>query len=522
MARKPSPVCILRATTTAAILLVASGTAAADLEAIGVSGLRTWVPSLTGAGVPVAHPEAGDPAAAWQVNPAAVVQPPSLFAWHSSAGSATDYPNPLGQESVHADEVGSQFYGGTNGVAPGVAHVDSYEANHFFTLVQLQAALAGRVVNQSFTFGSQEPVVDSAYDTYAARFNTLFVSGVGNGGSVSSPATAYNGLGVGAYQGSSSVGPTSDGRCKPDLTAPAGLTSFSTPLVAGASAILVQAGSRDDGGSGTTILATDPRTIKGLLINGAWKPADWTNGITHPLDARYGAGVLNLLNSYRQLRGGKRAASSTTSNPAGGSHPPPITTNNIPVRRGWDFTSLTNSGSQDRVNHYFFDLTSAANRRFTLAATLVWNRQLNQSAINDLDLFLFDAQTGILLASSQSLADNVEHLSVPGLDPGRYDLQVLKNGTALKRVTTAETYALAFDFGPIEPPRLIEARVIGTQFRARLTGEPLQAYVIQSSENLRAWTSILTNSTSVQGSFEFSDVSSPGPLCRYYRAVESP
>ena len=53
-------------------------------------------------------------------------------------------------------------------------------------------------------------------------------------------------------------------------------TSFSTPQVAGAAAVLMQAGLRGDGGSDTNA-AADIRTVKALLFNGAVKPADWTN-----------------------------------------------------------------------------------------------------------------------------------------------------------------------------------------------------------------------------------------------------
>src|SRR5262249_1545219 len=147
---------------------------------------------------------------------------------------------------------------------------------------------------------------------YAARYGTLFITGAGNSGSVSSPATCYNGMGVAAYGGNSSIGPTSDGRSKPDITAPASLTSFSTPQVSGAAAVLLQAANRNDAGAGTAADAGDARTLKALLMNGAEKPSDWAHTATAPLDARYGAGVLNLWNSYRQLRGGKQAFAIST------------------------------------------------------------------------------------------------------------------------------------------------------------------------------------------------------------------
>ena len=147
------------------------------------------------------------------------------------------------------------------------------------------------VVNQSFVFfepdGSQatasdQQAIDSAYDNYAAQYNTLFFSGAGNGtpARVNPPATCYNGIGVGVSDGSSSVGPTIDnGRGKPDIIAPGDATSFSTPHVAGAAAVLLQAALRGDGGSDTNS-AADMRTLKALLLNGAVKPADWTNSNT--------------------------------------------------------------------------------------------------------------------------------------------------------------------------------------------------------------------------------------------------
>jgi hypothetical protein len=97
------------------------------------------------------------------------------------------------------------------------------------------------------------------------------------------------------------------------------------------------------------------------------------------------------------------------------------------------------------VNHYYFDVTNGSSgAQFTATATLAWNRRLNQTNINNLNLFLYNAVSSNLIASSTSLVDNVEHLWLPRLPQGRYDLQVLKKGGIT--VTTSETYALAFEF----------------------------------------------------------------------------
>src|SRR5690606_24668066 len=50
---------------------------------------------------------------------------------------------------------------------------------------------------------------------------------------------------------------------------------------------------------------------------------------------------------------------------------------------------------------------------------------------------------GELIRASTSAVDNVEHLYVPALPPGRYDLQVLKHSGG---VSETETFALAFEF----------------------------------------------------------------------------
>jgi hypothetical protein len=368
------------------------------------------------------------------------------------------YPNSVGIDSGHADFVAGNFYGRANGVAQQVSHVDNYEADYFVNnYVTTGSPISGRVVNQSFIFANadgshyptnQEAMIDSQYDDYAVQNGVLFVSGAGNGGTVYPAATCYNGIGVGVIGGGSSVGPTPDGRSKPDIVSPgAGLTSFSTPFVSGSAAVLLQAGLRGDGG-GNTSAASDNRTVKALLLNGAIKPSDWTNGVTTPLDARYGAGVLNVFNSWHQLKGGQHAFTESTSVTSGNPHPPGANTNNVPVLSGWDFNSLTNAdSSHDRINHYYFNLPGG--NSFTFTSTLVWLRPQSPSpgvaaSINDLNLFLYNTANSNLVLCSTSAVDNVEHLFVPTLPPGRYDLQVQKNPHG--EVSANETYALAFEF----------------------------------------------------------------------------
>jgi len=423
--------------------------ASPETAAVGVDLLQATDATLVGTGVRVAQAEVPFGANDWQVRPGAVGQPVSLFTYYSSGGTSTTYPNALGTESGHANNVAINFFGTAGGVAPGVMHVDNYEGNYFYeSVITPGLAIPAKVVNQSFIFSTTPPqtTVDTQYDNYAAQRNVLFVSGVGNSGSPSTPATSYNGIGVGASDAGTSIGPTLDnGRSKPDISAPSGTgeaTSFSTPFVAGAAALLVQAGTRGDGGPGTTTSSIDTRTVKSLLLNGALKPTGWTHTTTAPLDTRYGSGVLNVFNSYRQLAAGKMPFVESTAVSAGAAHPPGANSANLQLV-GWDMNTIASTVLQDRVNHYYFNLPASGGGLFTFTATLVWNRPVAQSAANNLDLFLYNVGTGSAVASSVSSVDNVEHIYFTNLVAGRYDLQVLKKGGPLGMGT--ETYALAVE-----------------------------------------------------------------------------
>jgi hypothetical protein len=474
-------------------------TQAANLDTVGVTLLRTVDPSLVGSGVNVAQAEASEAADAWQVNPAAVGQPGSLFTYISDGGSSSSYPNVLGLESNHADGVGGNFYGTFAGAAPGVGHVDNYEAGHFYNSnISVGIPVSATVVNQSFTFDTNAPqiTVDRAYDNYAAQNNVLFISGVGNSPDIApaAPSTAYNGIGAGVSDGNSSIGPTADSshRSKPDITAPGGATSFSTPYVAGAAAILRQAGLRGDGGAGTTTPSVDIRTLKALLLNGAIKPSNWTHTATAPLDTRFGAGILNVFNSYKQLAAGKfNFIEATFSGTPGGAHPPGTNPGNVASFSGWDFNTIAASLNGDKINHYYFNLPVATARTFTLTATLAWNRAFNATDAKNLNLFLYDTSNAALVASSASTVDNVEHLYVTNLAAGRYDLQVWKKGGITDLGT--ETYALAFESFALS----LQVARAGDQVVISWPIAPT-GFRLQSASNLNppiSWTDVVAAST---------------------------
>ena len=434
------------------VLASASSLLAIESETIGLTAMRRERPAITGAGIAVAQPEGIGPEASDAWESPQFVNFSVAFTWTSDLGMSTNYPNTVGSFSAHAFNVGLNFYGvfGEDvGVAPGIPSVDNYDVNYYLnTIIINKQPTRARVINQSFIINSvPSTTVDPLYDDYAAMYNVLFVSGMNNiPDQPYAPGTAYNGLGVGLiWPGQqSSVGPTSDGRCKPDLVAPHFCcSSFSTPQVAGGAALLLQAGTANDGGSNTASIATNSAVVKALLINGAVKTTNWTNGVTRPLDARYGAGVLNVYHSDRQLRGGRRPASDTNSVTIGAAHLPTAKTNNVASLRGWDFSNLQSPVLKDGVAHYYFNLPTNDGPH-SVTTTLVWKK--NTGPLANLDLFLYDTRSNTLVLSSTSSVDNVEHLFIPKLAAGRYDLQVLKRGAA---APSSENYALAFDFSPV-------------------------------------------------------------------------
>lgn len=450
---KPSGIWII------AFILLACATAhAQNPNTVGFTLLQTLATNLNGSGIRVGQPEAPYDQGSndFEVDPAVVLVPTNHFTWYSNGLSNAMFPNPLGTVSEHADGVGFVFYGAPGMAATNVAHVDSFEANTYLndyiaTDEGFSTTATDAIVNQSFTIGPQgvalQEEADSDYDNFSGKFNTLFVSAACNfsiNPAVCAPGTSYNCISVGAFEGDSSVGPTIDnGRCKPDIVATGGETSYATPQVAGAAAMLMQAGRRGDGGADTNS-ASDMRTIKALLLNGAVKPPQWVNIPPSPLDYTNGAGVLNAFNSYEQLIGGKHGWNFSTNVPMGTAHPPVVTTASVPVLNGWDFNTNNSSSSKDAVNHYFFNVTNSVNGSgFTLTATLVWNRHASETGINNLALYLYNAANSNLVAASTSVVDNVQHVFVRELPQGRYDLQVWKaGGTSI--VSTNESYALAW------------------------------------------------------------------------------
>jgi hypothetical protein len=446
-------------------------------DQIGLTQLRAEVPTLTGAGVIVAQPEAttvdadtGFDHDNYQVNgPTAGVT--ATITYIGKAGTITSFDNSL--VSGHANVVAQYLASSTQGVAPGITRLININANRFANAYVLPnntiSPFPPKIINQSF---SEEPsgpytaaVLDQVWDNYAAANNLIIVSAAGNGGAIIQPGTAYNTITVGVYpSGFSSVSSPGE-RAKPDIVAPTrqqvdNFSSFTTPIVSGAAALMVQAA----GGNSAT--GADPRVVKSVLLNGAVKPADWTHSAAVPLDRQYGAGIINVYNSYKNLTAGQHAATLPTATTSlGGAHNPIDLATNSGLA-GWNLATITSTPATDAVDHYLLDL-STASALTTITTTLNWFRandpaltteikNSNSSTssftsaintINNLDLYLYNVNGGTLSDLSNSSIDNVEHLYTLNLAPGKYDLQVLKHGgnTGTADVFShSETYGMAF------------------------------------------------------------------------------
>ncbi len=238
------------------------------------------------------------------------------------------------------------------------------------------------------------------------------------------------------YPEYSSKGPTTDGRCKPDIVAPGNClaatvdgiyeptgswSSFATPIVAGAAGLLIQKASQSpdlepalshDGGN---------CVIKSLLLNSATKLPYWHKGkLTKdddhdvPFDWLQGAGMVNALEAERQLSAGR------------------YTPGDCP-NTGWDLGKLDADGTADNV--YKIKIDDPAGKILTV--TVTWNRhftpaypfnyQPESDARIRLEFWAVDAnnpQNSYLIDYSDSARDFVEHL-YSALDPNFTDYAII-------------------------------------------------------------------------------------------------
>ncbi|MCE5326621.1 MAG: hypothetical protein LLG01_09410 [Planctomycetaceae bacterium] len=420
-----------------ALLLAVPAARASYLDDVGytqlVAELGAGVP--TGAGITISQVEALDSSGYYTPNTAIL------------AFSGKVFTPKFDVYSNHATTVGTYLYG-NSGMGKGVTAINNWEANNWLQSGFLKTGTTSapvvetqRVQNSSwvgsFGVGKEAYDIDALrrFDYTINRDNYVAVVGLNNGSGTTVPsllASSYNAIVVGVSSGNHSRGGTrveTAGRVKPDIVAPAAYTSYATPIVGAAATMLLQTADN------TPALANarNSEAVKAILMAGATKEefANWSRTTTRPLDAVYGAGELNVYNSYHILTAGEQEASTVSD----------------VQKNGWDFSSTPVTS---QMKYYFFDV-AAGTALSDLSIILTWNRVIADtingsswgdpsSTLANLNLWLYSADgysLGSLLDSSQSTVDNVEHIYETNLAAGRYAIAVNSN-------TAATDFALAW------------------------------------------------------------------------------
>lgn len=413
--------CIYRAALSIGAVLTATGTVQADLkEEIGYTALvsELGASTPTGAGVSATHCEAFIDGINYRPDVNAAEFSEKSFVAKSAASGA----------SSHATAVALNLYG-SNSIAPALGSgasggtVNLYSASGWIytDFLRTGEVVSPNVETQDVAnfswIGSGGTEVTRRLDFAIERDDFVVVVGLNNGAESSVPellANAYNAISVGQTNGSHSSGQTvSDGpgRIKPEIVVPLqGFTSFATPVVGAAAAVLIQkARSNTALNSGAKA-----QVVKALLLTGATKTEfpGWSHTATQPLDAHAGAGELNIQNSYRILVAGQQIASGSV----------------ISTSTGWDFAP-----SSVNARRYFFDIP-AGKKALAFSSILTWNRTFsannhNLPSVANLALGLSQATgttVGASVEASNSAVDNVEHIYQTGLPSGRYVLEVTR------------------------------------------------------------------------------------------------
>jgi hypothetical protein len=421
--------------------------------------------------------------------------------------------------SSHATAVGQQYYGRATSLSPDVDSIDNYEANDWLNNVLYNGSLSpghetNWVQNHSWVGNAGIPTnLMRRYDYMIQEDDFLAVVGLNNGTNNPVPQlmpSCYNAISVGRSDGAHSSGTTSmdvPGRVKPEIVAPRNAVSWATPAVGSAAAMLFEKA------AGTAGLGNAEKSVvmKAILMAGATKAEfpSWDRTHERPLDDHFGAGELNVYNSYHVLVSGEQTAGTST---------------NV-ERIGWDYASLAGH----TTNWYFFEVPT--NEAMThCSVILTWNREITDSnpgagftpeaIVADMNLYLYGSSNftvGSLLDYSTSMVDNVEHIFQTVVTNGQYALKVTTD--------TNVDYAIAWYTRTAQVPSIDEGLwVEGQGYQVSVgvsTGFP---YGLEAATNLleaSPWTCLATNA-SLSNVWVFIDTESSNLVRRYYRVIADP
>lgn len=381
------------------------------------------------------------------------------------------------------DETGQNADGGLfsyRGVCPDAA-VTAHEFWRF-VIVHLYGQREFQADLVTLSFGEMfETWWARAIERMAAEKDVLVVASIGNGAGVMTPSPLYpaagsNVLGVGVIDSTldasgrpdlrqftqvqnihSSMGPTGDMRCKPDIVAPGtalvpvhnqasgyavveNWSSISSPIVCGTAALLLQKVNEKEGWR-TAAEGGKALVLKSVLMNSARKLPYWHKGQPAsqddhetPLDYLQGAGLLDAIAAVNQIAAGPQRPGAVNS-------------------AGWDTRTL------DKGAWGYEYAFAAAEPNHVITATLCWNRvyadvypysrQMERDADLRLELWGIDAvgMQETLLDYSDSVNDNTEHITMV-CDPNfvQYAVRVRFNENAAS--VEAQRFAVTWSVGP--------------------------------------------------------------------------
>jgi len=461
-------------------LLVISAPAVADYKAdIGYTELQSALGGAvpTGMGVKVTQVEASSVSSSDPNYP--VFAPDPTIA--PLSGKTFSYPgltcgtSPCTPSvfSAHASGVAMNFYGNATSIAEGVNDIHSYEVNQWLNSLYISSGRPNkigqattsdrRIANHSWVGNAASAAENSTILRQVDRQVDLneYIQVTASGSSSPLLSNGYNTIAVGltnTLNGYTSVNidsAYSGGRAVTDVVAPAANLSTATPYVAAATALLVQTGhdnpnlslgSSNISGVGTIYNAERSETVKATLMAGADRQTGNSTlygNITdygssghqtdNGLDTRYGAGQLNVFNSYQIISGGEQ-----NSLEDGGSN------NGQIGYTGFDYDANF-GGAQNSNTAATYTFTAMASE--TIAASLVWNVNIsNDSAMNStlhhLGLSLIDVSDNTVVSTSESMLDNTQNIFWQNLlDGHEYQLLV----TSLEEPNTFNwDYSLAW------------------------------------------------------------------------------
>ncbi len=353
------------------------------------------------------------------------------------AGKSFTFGNPVfGGTSQHANEVAAFLGGSSTSITPGVPAWVCFEATSYYQRRSLKGGYTLEPLPvtwdiENHSWGGSHPTAFlnalRKLDYRIERDGVTVVAAVDNGPNLSLMwSNAYNMISVGTSTGDHPTSGTTcevAGRRKPDLVGTRVWTSYAAPIVSSCATLLIGKIKTDS----ALAEAKNPMVVKALLMAGATKSefSNWKNSPTQPLDITFGAGEVNIFNSYETLVAGRKL--------------PGASFNNF---NGWD-SNYTTGGTT------YYRITVPAGKIADLSSVLTWHRKFLTDAtwftmpptLQNLDLFLYNADSNFNrtseLSSSVSTIDNVEHIYAKNLPAGNYLL-------AVNTPASSERYGIAW------------------------------------------------------------------------------